>query len=425
MRRLVVNALALAVVLAGMGLGLGQPPGQPAKKPVRVEEEDVPKAKPAPVKSKLEEMLAEALKNNPDIRVAAANVTLAEAELNRTRLQVTQKVIALHAALASQQAEVAYRQSQYERIKKLEESKSVSSEIVQEAQQKLTLAKAKLAEVEAQLPALLGKVARSAETDRGAAELARWANSRLIDDRVLSELERRRAWLDLLGTYPPAAALVKVQGSQADKIRKALNSPISVNFTSAPLQQIVDDLASMSGLHIKLMTPDASRGSSVPPITMRVDKLSLRSVLQLLEDSLPDHRIVVREYGLLIAQTHRIPPGAMTIEDFLRESQPADAPRGRETKPRNPPAENVEGLVKRVEESSGLMTIGIGSDAGLAKGHTLELFRLDAETPSKSKYLGTVRILEVKAKEAVAQPVGRLASPPKAGDRVASRILGN
>ena len=90
---------------------------------------------------------------------------------------------------------------------------------------------------------------------------------------------------------------------------------------------------------------------------------------------------------------------------------------------KNPPPENVEGLVKTTE-SSGLMTISIGSDAGLAKGQTLEVFRLSS-VPSQSKYLGTIRILEATPTQAVAQPVGRMAAPPKAGDRVASRILGS
>lgn len=91
---------------------------------------------------------------------------------------------------------------------------------------------------------------------------------------------------------------------------------------------------------------------------------------------------------------------------------------------KNPPPENVEGLVKNTDVS-GLMTLTIGSDAGLAKGQTLELFRLNPSAPSHSKYLGTVRILEADAKQAVAQPVGRLSDKPRAGDRVASRILGS
>lgn len=94
---------------------------------------------------------------------------------------------------------------------------------------------------------------------------------------------------------------------------------------------------------------------------------------------------------------------------------------------KNPPADNVEGLVKNTDISGGqiLMTLTIGSDAGLSRGNTLELFRLNPASPSQSKYLGTVRILEADAHQAVAQPIGRLSSPPQAGDRVASRILGS
>ncbi len=90
---------------------------------------------------------------------------------------------------------------------------------------------------------------------------------------------------------------------------------------------------------------------------------------------------------------------------------------------KNPPPENVEGLVKQTD-ASGLMTITVGSDSGLAKGQTLELFRLNPSAPTQSRYLGTVRILEAYPKEAVVQPVGRLADKPRKGDQVASRILG-
>lgn len=86
---------------------------------------------------------------------------------------------------------------------------------------------------------------------------------------------------------------------------------------------------------------------------------------------------------------------------------------------KNPPPDNVEGQVKNTD-ASGLMTLSIGSDAGLAMGQTMELFRMNP-----AKYLGTVRILKADAKQAVAQPVGRLSDKPRPGDRVASRILGS
>jgi predicted nucleic acid-binding Zn-ribbon protein len=88
----------------------------------------------------------------------------------------------------------------------------------------------------------------------------------------------------------------------------------------------------------------------------------------------------------------------------------------------NPPPENIEGLIKTADPG-GLLKLTIGSDSGLAKGHTLEVFRL-AAVASQSKYLGRVRILDVTPHEAIAQPIGRLSDKPQAGDHVASRILG-
>src|SRR5947209_325407 len=90
MRTAAVNATALALLLAGAGLAWGQTAtlSEPAKAPGE--------EKAAPAKSKLEEMLAQALKDNPDIRVAAAKLGEAEAELNRVRLQVMQKVVTLY-----------------------------------------------------------------------------------------------------------------------------------------------------------------------------------------------------------------------------------------------------------------------------------------------------------------------------------------
>jgi hypothetical protein len=91
---------------------------------------------------------------------------------------------------------------------------------------------------------------------------------------------------------------------------------------------------------------------------------------------------------------------------------------------RNPPPENVEGLIKSYDPASGLMTITIGTDAGVTKGNTMEVFRI-AAVASQSKYLGTIRIIEAGHNYAVGQAVGRMLAPPQVGDRVASRILGS
>jgi hypothetical protein len=81
----------------------------------------------------------------------------------------------------------------------------------------------------------------------------------------------------------------------------------------------------------------------------------------------------------------------------------------------NPPPEDVEGLVTGVKD--GKIQLSIGSDAGLAKGHTLEVFRLGT-TP---KYLGRLRVIDVTATRAVCEVLGKKVDIKK-GDRVASRM---
>jgi hypothetical protein len=87
---------------------------------------------------------------------------------------------------------------------------------------------------------------------------------------------------------------------------------------------------------------------------------------------------------------------------------------------RNPPPEDVEGVIKETDAKTGLVTISIGSDSGVNVGNTLEVFRIKPEP----KYLGTIKILDAQAHQAV----GRLTAPPRygpieKGDIVATKIL--
>ncbi len=376
MRRVVVKPLALFLVLTGVSLGLGQP--------------QAPKDSAKPAKSKLEEMLAEALKNNPDIRVAVAKAAEAEAELNRTRLQVTQKVVTLYYAIETQKTTITLTEKKVKRVEMLVKTATVSSEELEEARQTLTLAKAKLTELEAQLPALLGKTSYNLDFD-GA------------DDATL------RFWLR--SSYKPRPDdAKKATGPTTDKLRKALETPIKVNYKEMSFSDVLNELQkAVPGLSFNDANPNSGA-----LLTLRfAEALPVSSILQAVGDQ-TGVRFFVREYGILAAVNG--PPGALTVQEFMRQ-KPTE-----ESVHHNPPPENVDGVVKKVD-SSGLVVISIGSDAGLTKGHTLELYRL-LEHPSKSKYLGTIRILEAKPKEAVAQPVGRMTESPHVGDRVASRIVG-
>lgn len=83
----------------------------------------------------------------------------------------------------------------------------------------------------------------------------------------------------------------------------------------------------------------------------------------------------------------------------------------------NPPPDNLEGSVRQVDGR--LVTLSLGSDAGLMRGQVLQVFRLG----NQAKYVGEVRVVDVRANSAVGEATGRT-SPIQVNDRVASRIIG-
>src|ERR1700722_7097559 len=113
-------------------------------------------------KSGLEKAIEEALKSNPDLRVAAAKVNEAEASLSRTRLQVTQKVVTAYQDVEIGKATVRIAQVTLERMRNLQKTNAVAADVVSQKEQDLAAAKGKLAAAEADLNYLLGKSALKA-----------------------------------------------------------------------------------------------------------------------------------------------------------------------------------------------------------------------------------------------------------------------
>jgi hypothetical protein len=86
---------------------------------------------------------------------------------------------------------------------------------------------------------------------------------------------------------------------------------------------------------------------------------------------------------------------------------------------KNPPPEDLRGRITQTDGE--LITINLGSDSGLNRGNTMEVFRL---TP-KPTYVGTLKIMDVRPNEAVGKLVGGVSrGRAQSGDEVASDILG-
>jgi hypothetical protein len=66
---------------------------------------------------------------------------------------------------------------------------------------------------------------------------------------------------------------------------------------------------------------------------------------------------------------------------------------------------HVEGVIEKIDpKDTSLLSISIGSDAGLAKNHTLDVYRLKPAP----LYLGKIRIIQVTPHKAVARRIGNI-----------------
>ncbi len=399
------------VLLCG-SLAVGQQPTGTSGTAAKSKAADKPAAK------SLEELLAVALKSNPDIRVGDAKVREAEAELNRTRLQTTQKVVTLHRGLEAQKALVESAEAEAQRYLQLERTGAVPAGSLETARQKALQAKARLTEIEAELAYLTGQqpagVAGTSSADQ--AERHLYAAQVALAHRVLLVEEE-------------AKQASQVPATIAGKLRKALDTPVKVDFQKKTPAEILKELQpKLEGVPIRIRL---DLKSMARPATLQLaEPIPLGGVFQLLEDETGDLYFVLREYGIIVVlrdQPAMYPPDAEGLVDFWKGVQRRRAGRGDSSFPvsppgaadrKNPPPDGIEGEVEKVDARSQYLTVNVGTNKGLAKDHTLEVYRLQP----KPTYLGTIRILDVRAEQAVALPVGRPLGPIQQGDKVASKV---
>jgi hypothetical protein len=433
MRSTLVNRIAaILAILIFAGLAGAQPLSE-SKPPRAVPPSIKPPAQAAPEKgltSGLEAMLADALRNNPDIRVAEAKVHEAEAELNRVRLQVMQKVILARHTVESQKAAVAAAEDRLKVLLDQHSHGNVPVSAVQAAEAALAKEKAALAAVDVDLPMLLGRPPQSTTTGESDRLGFRTLGNRLNLSGVASSVAFSPDG-KLLATQRPDGAVVvwdaatgqqvgtpaqiqsapatPTRGALADKIRRALDSPITVDIPQKkPLGEV-----------LKFFEQQFPGISFQPVVSLENYKLSLHfeqmpfgAVIQAVGDSHPDLAFVVRDYGILVTDVGMVPEGAPLLHDFWK-GRAASAPA------RVGPGSEVEGVIKATDPQAGVVTINIGSDQGLSKGSTLEVYRL---TPSPA-YLGRLEVIAVNPHDAVAKPNSRARGPLQAGDRVTTTPL--
>jgi hypothetical protein len=283
----------------------------------------------------VEELLAQALRNNPDIRVAESKLREAEAELHRIQLQVTQKLLANQRETAVAKEMVEEAQAKLGHVKLLLQSKAISKEEYRAVESALQKAKADLARVEAELPYLLGtrSLTFSLAFSPDGKMLAMGTSVSMAfkpTTNIDTATDPVRLW-DLASgkevTSLPAAA--------ADKIRQALDTRIQVDFDQVQPTEILEYLRDkvkgfnlVVGLYGEQRPKGSTKGAGeLRPATLKLQEpVPVGAIFQFLEDQY-GWRFVVREYGIVVTERDRVPPGAANLHD-LWKNRPAAAGGG-------------------------------------------------------------------------------------------------
>jgi hypothetical protein len=438
-----VRIAVSAVLLGGVALAAQQPAAP--QKPASDKKAETP---PDP----LDDLIAQALRNNPDILVAEAKVREAEAELQRTRVTTAQKVASLQASIeiarkVRDEAEQRYRTANdlYTR------ARGASAEDMRAAKLAWDRTIYEFVKLEGEMPALLGKIPgklgqQKAEVDAGPRDdvavsaALRWLN---VQQQVREIGERTDTVARVLAASRLHNVKAGPEGSIADRLRKALDTPINIKTENTSLKAVLEQIAEQADKGITFRYAPLSGDGPNEKVSVQFSKTPVGAVLQALNDDLPDFSFVVREYGILVCPAKSLPPDAVLLHRFWKSEKPL--PEGHrvvsaehlqslndqleallrdanarlnkiqanETKPAT-----VQGIVKAIDEKSGLVSISVGSDAGVTKGQKLHVYQLE---PS-GEYRGIIRVEDVRNTEAVGKPVGKPRTAIKVGDKVSDRI---
>ncbi|MBW3539346.1 MAG: TolC family protein, partial [Planctomycetes bacterium] len=310
---------------------------EPSKAPLQARPAEAsPKAELAP----LAESLSAAMRKNPDIRVAEAKFREAEAELNRTRLEVMQKVMTLRHGWQTQQklveqarqnverlkAQVARVTSQYKRAAASHLDLDTSQAALKEAEVALLREEARLAEIEATIPYLLGEPPRGG----GISFIEGAPLPGAPDTKSEPEAAAGRAAKPLIYSFEygdlgrPRNRIAAAEAASEESIRQALLSPTTLKFEKTSLTNVLEYLHGLHGLHFLIDEPvfEENQIDDKTPITLSIEKVTLAGALQALEDSHRGLRLsfVVRDYGIFVTIKGNEPDEAVPVRDFIRQS---------------------------------------------------------------------------------------------------------
>jgi outer membrane protein TolC len=248
----------------------------------------------------LDEKIAAALKNHPDVKAADAKRVLAEAELEQAKLTVTQKVTAAASKVELSKVMVMLAEEEvkvYERVMKLVSASEIEKTKYAKAIPALAAAKAELAAAEVELQQLVGKGVTTEQKAAGPSDNPKTerSTSKLPSGPAIDRLEAavlKSVKLELKNVELSAALgeLLKAAGAEDVQIRGGKGKTTVYPFSLATKGEVTFGAA----------------------MEMLIDEHNLANPGNTFE-------VYVREYGLLVEKPGGVAPkDAPTLAEFVK-----------------------------------------------------------------------------------------------------------
>jgi Outer membrane efflux protein/WD domain, G-beta repeat len=303
-----IRLTALSTLLLAAGFALGQPPAPKVKEPAK------------PAAGSLEETLEKTLRNSADIKAAEAKVREAEAQLNQVRQQVLTKATALHSDLNLAKRMLAVAEKSLAIVEQAVQRGTASQESLLTAQAMAEKHRGEVEKLQTELKSLRGEFAHysvplSIAFSPDGRYLATGDNViRLWDVTTGIALDRNTSQESLRALLSEKAP-APVQNSMSERVKKFLDQEVDMTLHGLDVQTATAELFKQAKADIVVRVVLAA-----PPAAM-IDlkgKLTVGAWLQAIEDTDPNLRIVVRDYGLLVSTRDRVPDGALRVQDLWK-----------------------------------------------------------------------------------------------------------
>lgn len=294
----------------------------------------------------LDQAIAQALVNHPDMRLAEAELRVAEAKLAQSRIMVSQKVTEAFHQLEKERADVELAKANWERMTKLLKNSAISQEEYRVVQHQLASAKARLATTESAWKLMMGS-----PTNRIGASPAinnyleyRWARvaPNTTDEITYTLLPYFNV------TQNPALEIYRAVPDKSDTGTKDIQEQLKAKLgtrvkldkqTNIDMEQAFQKVTEGAGLKVRVKLPvteNKTMYKNITRINLDASEFPLHTWLQLIVDEMNSYQVdpgtrgqegvkgyvlYVREYGLLLTTRDLAPPDAITVQNLWKQSQ--------------------------------------------------------------------------------------------------------